>query len=68
MHSVHSEINSQQQSLTDPSSSKPAITFALPMYTVGIGVFFIYTCFKVYQKNFYITDEIIIYLVLDKTK
>ncbi len=37
----------QQQTASDRSSSKSIVTLALPMYTVGIGVFFIYTCCKV---------------------
>jgi len=48
MRGRHSGAKSQQQITKDPSGSKSAVTFALPMYTVGIAVFFIYTCFKVY--------------------
>ena len=58
MHSAHPNIrmqhpgvHSREQSLAEQSPSKPAITFALPMYTVGIAVFLIYTCFKVCQKS-----------------
>ncbi len=43
----HPGVNSREPALIDQSVSKPAVTFALPMYTVGIAVFFIYTCFKV---------------------
>ena len=32
---------------TDQGTSKSIVTLALPMYTVGIGIFFIYTCCKV---------------------
>ncbi len=51
MHTNHPGVNSRQQLSTEQTSSKPAVTFALPMYTVGIGVFFLYTCFKVCWKN-----------------
>jgi hypothetical protein len=47
----HPGVNSREQSLTDQSISKPVVTFALPMYTVGIAVFFIYTCFKVCSET-----------------
>ena len=43
----HPGINSLDPSLNEQIASKPAVTFALPMYAVGIAVFFIYTCFKV---------------------
>jgi hypothetical protein len=51
IHMHHPDINSREPSLTDQSSPKPAVTFALPMYTVGIAVFFIYTCFKYWKKR-----------------
>ncbi|CAF3389619.1 unnamed protein product [Rotaria sp. Silwood1] len=47
----HPGANSQQQTSSDPSSSKSIVTLALPMYTVGIGVFFIYTCCKYWSKK-----------------
>ena len=37
----------RQAGSTESTSSKSIVTLALPMYTVGIGVFFIYTCCKV---------------------
>jgi hypothetical protein len=43
----HPGANSRQQGAADHTSSKSIVTLALPMYTVGIGVFFIYTCCKV---------------------
>jgi hypothetical protein len=43
----HPGANNRQQGSSEPSSSKSIVTLALPMYTVGIGVFFIYTCCKV---------------------
>ena len=36
-----------QGAVEQTSSSKSIVTLALPMYTVGIGVFFVYTCCKV---------------------
>jgi len=39
--------NNRQQQAPDQSSSRSIVTLALPMYTIGIGVFFIYTCCKV---------------------
>jgi hypothetical protein len=45
------DVNSREPALIDQSVSKSAVTFALPMYTVGIAVFFIYTCFKVGLKK-----------------
>ncbi|CAF3919988.1 unnamed protein product, partial [Rotaria sp. Silwood2] len=46
-----SGANSQQQSLIDPNNSKTAVTFALPMYTIGIAIFLIYTCCKYWAKR-----------------
>jgi hypothetical protein len=43
----HPGANNRQQGSSEQSSSKSIVTLALPMYTVGIGVFFIYTCCKV---------------------
>jgi hypothetical protein len=37
----------RQQPSSDHSNTKSIVTLALPMYTVGIGIFFIYTCCKV---------------------
>ncbi len=47
MRGQHPGVNSRQQPSTDQNSSKSVATFALPMYTVGIAIFFIYTCCKV---------------------
>jgi hypothetical protein len=47
----HPGANNRQQSTSDHSSSKSIVTLALPMYTVGIGIFFIYTCCKVCTKK-----------------
>ncbi|CAF3386568.1 unnamed protein product [Rotaria sp. Silwood1] len=47
----NSGANDQQQSTIDPNNSQSAVTFALPMYTVGIGIFFIYTCCKYWAKR-----------------
>jgi len=47
----HPGVDNRQQSSSDQSSSKSIVTLALPMYTVGIGVFFIYTCCKVCLNN-----------------
>jgi hypothetical protein len=48
MRGPHPGVNSPPQlSTTDQNSSKSVVTFALPMYTVVIAIFFIYTCFKV---------------------
>ncbi len=60
----HPDVNIGQQLSTDQNSSKSAITFALPMYTVGIAVFFIYTCFKVCQKNLILFNKSYIYVCL----
>jgi hypothetical protein len=44
----HPGANSRQQpAASDQTNSKSIVTLALPMYTVGIGVFFIYNCCKV---------------------
>ncbi len=43
----HPGANARQQPTPESSSSKSIVTLALPMYTVGIGIFFIYTCCKV---------------------
>lgn len=43
----HPGAQARPQGTVEPSSSKSIVTLALPMYTVGIGVFFIYTCCKV---------------------
>ncbi|CAF1359304.1 unnamed protein product [Adineta steineri] len=62
MHSAHpnmrmrqADADNRQPSTIDKSNSKSGVTFALPMYTVGIGVFFLYTCFKYWPKRN--TDE-----------
>ncbi len=68
IHMHHPDVNSREPSLTDQSSSKPAVTFALPMYTVGIAVFFIYTCFKVDSKTFLLLIISSFCLVLEKTQ
>jgi hypothetical protein len=47
----HPGVDNRQQPSADQSSSKSIVTLALPMYTVGIGVFFIYTCCKVCSNN-----------------
>jgi len=44
-----------QGAVEQTSSSKSIVTLALPMYTVGIGVFFVYTCCKYWSKKN--TDE-----------
>jgi hypothetical protein len=62
MRGRHSGANSQQQITKDPSGSKSAVTFALPMYTVGIAVFFIYTCFKVYRNHFILSISSYIFI------
>ena len=51
MRMQHPGVNNRDQSLAEQSSSKPANKFALPMYTVGIAIFFLYTCFKVCPQN-----------------
>ena len=43
----HPGGHGRQQAAPEQTSSKSIVTLALPMYTVGIGVFFIYTCCKV---------------------
>jgi hypothetical protein len=43
----HPGVQGRAQGSTEHSSSKSIVTLALPMYTVGIGVFFVYTCCKV---------------------
>lgn len=43
----HPGAQGRQQASTDHGNSKSIVTLALPMYSVGIGVFFIYTCCKV---------------------
>jgi hypothetical protein len=48
----HPGANNQQQPISNPNSSKSIVTLALPMYTVGIGIFFIYTCCKVCVDEF----------------
>ncbi len=62
----HPGANNREQPATDQNSSKSIVTLALPMYTVGIGVFFVYTCCKVYLK--YLTNKYFIlnHLVLVK--
>lgn len=47
----HPGANGQQQAASDYTSSKSIVTLALPMYTVGIGIFFIYTCCKVGNQS-----------------
>ena len=54
----HSGVNSREPSIADQSSFKPAVTFVLPMYAVGIAVFFIYTFFKVGSKWFFLYYEL----------
>ncbi|CAF0865644.1 unnamed protein product [Adineta ricciae] len=51
----HPHAEHQQQSITDQVGPKSAVKFALPMYTVGIAIFFLYTCFKYWAKRN--TDE-----------
>lgn len=43
----------------ESTSSKSIVTLALPMYTVGIGVFFIYTCCKVRQNKIHFLQIIL---------
>ena len=43
----HPGGHGRQQGAPEQTSSKSIVTLALPMYTLGIGVFFIYTCCKV---------------------
>ena len=40
-------IDTIEPVVIDPTESKSMFTFALPMYSVGIVLFFIYTCCKV---------------------
>lgn len=47
----HPGANNRHQPVPEQSSSKSIVTLALPMYTVGIGVFFIYTCCKVCRRK-----------------
>lgn len=66
MHSAHPNIrmqhpgvNSREQSLAEQSTSKPAITFALPMYTVGIAV-----CFLSFAEKWQVDMSLKKYLLL----
>ncbi|CAF3314969.1 unnamed protein product [Rotaria socialis] len=47
----HPGANGRHPGSSEQSGSKSIVTLALPMYTVGIGVFFIYTCFKYWSKK-----------------
>ncbi|CAF0847975.1 unnamed protein product [Adineta ricciae] len=47
----HPGANNPQQGSSDHGSSKSIVTLALPMYTVGIGVFFVYTCCKYWSRK-----------------
>ena len=47
----HPGAHGQQPAGSDYTSSKSIVTLALPMYTVGIGIFFIYTCCKVCKHS-----------------
>lgn len=47
----HPGVQGQQQAHVEHSSSKSIVTLALPMYTLGIGIFFIYTCCKVWKHS-----------------
>lgn len=47
----HPGGHGRQQAAPEQTSSKSIVTLALPMYTVGIGVFFIYTCCKYWSKK-----------------
>lgn len=43
--------NGRQQAPVEQAGSRSIVTLALPMYTIGIGVFFIYTCCKVSELS-----------------
>ncbi|CAF1326549.1 unnamed protein product [Adineta steineri] len=47
----HPGANNRPQGSTEHGSTKSIVTLALPMYTVGIGIFFIYTCCKYWSKK-----------------
>ncbi|UJR35556.1 hypothetical protein I4U23_028309 [Adineta vaga] len=47
----HSGVDNQPETTINQIGSKSAVRFALPMYTVGIAVFFLYTCFKYWAKR-----------------
>ncbi|UJR10403.1 hypothetical protein I4U23_014606 [Adineta vaga] len=66
----HPGANNPSQGQIDHGSSKSIVTLALPMYTVGIGIFFIYTCCKVSLRRGYlnVSDYFIDCLVLVEEK
>lgn len=58
MHDAYSNLrmanadgNNQQLPIIDEYVSKSNLIFAMPMYAVGIGIFLLYTCFKVNLNN-----------------